>query len=103
MKRGFLKGIILLVILLFFSGPSFSTEEGPAIWLFAAQPERYFSAFLEIHLKRVFSTSQLQFINLYSKQPGEMEKKNKPKIVPCPYYYPNGFFQRTNRLFFSRV
>ena len=29
MKR-FLKGIILLVILLF-SGPSFSTEEGPAI------------------------------------------------------------------------
>ena len=80
MKRGFLKGIILLVILLFFSGPSFSTEEGPAIWLFAAQPERYFSAFLEIHLKRVFSTSQLQFINLYSIQPGELEKKINPKL-----------------------
>lgn len=80
MKKDFLKGIVLLVILLFLSGPSFSTEEGPVVWLFSAQPERYFPAFLEIHLKRFFTASQLQSINLYSKQPGELEKKLNPKI-----------------------
>lgn len=80
MKRNFTKGIIFLIILLFFSGPSFSTEEGPAVWLFSAQPERYFPAFLEIHLNRIFPSSQLQVINLYSKQLSELEKKLNSKM-----------------------
>jgi hypothetical protein len=80
MKKSFLKGFIILVILLFFSGLSFSAEGGPAVWLFSAQPDRYFPAFFEIHLKRLFSASQLQSINLYSKHPDELKKKINSKM-----------------------
>ena len=102
MKRGFLKGIILLVILLFFSGPSFSTEEGPAIWLFAAQPERYFSSFLEIHLKRLVSAPQLQTINLYSKHPGELEKKINPKMCLAQVIVLMDFSEELTDVFFQK-
>ncbi|NLJ50379.1 MAG: hypothetical protein GX428_12470 [Candidatus Atribacteria bacterium] len=97
-----MKGIILFVILLFFSGPSFSTEEGPVVWLFAAQPERYFSAFLEIHLKRLVSGSQLQTINLYSKNPGELEKKINPKICLAQVIILMDFSEELTDVFFQK-
>jgi len=102
MERNLLKCIVVLVILLFSSGPSCSIEEGPAVWLFAAQPERYFPAFFEIHLKRILSVSQLQTINLYSKHPGELEKNINSKMSLARIIIIMDFSEELTDVFFQK-
>jgi len=75
MPRFLVAGFLILSILLFFSGPSFTIGEGPAVWLFSAQPDRYFPAFFEVHLRRVVPPDFIQSIDLYSSSPGELQKK----------------------------
>lgn len=102
MERNLLKCIVVLVILLFSSGPSYSTEEGPAVWLFSAQPEGYFPAFFEIHLKRILPVSQLQTINLYSIHSGELEKNINPKMNLARIIIIMDFSEELTDVFFQK-
>lgn len=110
MGRVIRKGFFILVILLFFSGPSFPTEKGPVVWFFSAQPERYFSAFFEIHLKRIIPASQLKSVNLYSQHPAELAKKiNSPMdsaqviiIMDFSREYQDAFFQQFQKVTFQK-